>query len=622
MDMSKYHDLFLSETGEHLRRMSQLAVALEQESSDSGGIDALFREAHSIKGMAASMGFDATAGLAHHLEDMLDEFRKSGSVPPQAIDRLLAGVDLLEGLLADISAGEAERDVSAFIAAQDESVAEAVVVDAGQGDAVSAPMPEEDLPIVQVIIDLTGDALAPAARAMLILEALNSVGQVESCKPTIADMQQGFPVRQLSIWLKSNAGESEMSGILAEMPDIEKVTFIADRRRVGVRRDDDARTVRVRTGLLDKFINLTGELITNRHMLQSAARANDWDNVNEGLGLLTRLVNDLHHHVLQVRMMPLESITANLPRLVRDHCRNNDKQVRLEISGEGLELDRTILEELSDPLVHMVRNAVDHGIEAQGTVSIKAWREKDMALIEISDDGLGIDPEIIRGKLAERGLLKKAQIKELSEREVLQWICQPGFSTRDTVTETSGRGVGMDVVKFALEGLGGMLEITSEVGVGTSFMMKVPLSVAIVKILIVECAGKELGMPVTRVLRTLDVEKSDIQLSGGEPLLLLEEESIPLYSLNRLLGLPEAESDVATVHLVICESQGRKIGLLVDRLTGQREAFIKSLPTSLNRLPGVSGATIKGDGRIMFIIDPHALFNTETQLFEQELEEQ
>ncbi len=622
MDMSKYHDLFLSETGEHLRHMSQLAVALEQEPSDSGGIDALFREAHSIKGMAASMGFDATAGLAHHLEDMLDDFRKSGSVPPQAIDRLLAGVDLLEGLLADISAGEAERDVTAFIAAQDTSVAEAVVVDAEQGDAVPSAMPEEDLPIVQVIIDLTGDALAPAARAMLILEALSSVGQVESCKPTIADMQQGFPVRQLSIWLKSNGDESEISGILAEMPDIEKVSFIADRRRVGLRRDDDARTVRVRTGLLDKFINLTGELITNRYMLQSAARANDWNDINEGLGLLTRLVNDLHHHVLQVRMMPLESITANLPRLVRDHCRNNDKQVRLEISGEGLELDRTILEELSDPLVHMVRNAVDHGIEAQGTVSIKAWREKDMALIEISDDGHGIDPEIIRGKLAERGLLKKAQIKELSEREVLQWICQPGFSTRDTVTETSGRGVGMDVVKFALEGLGGMLEITSEVGVGTSFLMKVPLSVAIVKILIVECAGKELGMPVTRVLRTLDVEKSDIQLSGGEPLLLLEDESIPLYSLNRLLGLPEAESDVATVHLVICESQGRKIGLLVDRLSGQREAFIKSLPTSLNRLPGVSGATIKGDGRIMFIIDPHAMFNTETQPFEQELEEQ
>ena len=622
MDMSKYHDLFLSETGEHLRKMSQLAVALEQEPSDRDGIDALFREAHSIKGMAASMGFDVTAGLAHHLEDMLDGFRKAGSVPPEAVDRLLAGVDLLEGLLADITDGVAERDVSTFISTQNEPSGDAAVAEDSPGDAVLQPLPEEELPIVQVVIDLTGDALAPAARAMLILEALNAVGQVESCKPTIADMQQGFPVRQLSVWLKSNTSEGDIAQTLNGMPDIEKVSFLADRRRAGVRRDEDSRTVRVRTALLDQFINLTGELVTNRYMLQSATRASDWDGVKEGLDLLTRLVNDLHHHVLQVRMMPLDSITATLPRLVRDHCRKNDKQVNLEISGEGLELDRTILEALSDPLVHLVRNAVDHGIEAQGTISIKAWREKDMALIEISDNGRGIDPDAIRAKLAERGLLKKDQINELSEREVLQWICQPGFSTRDTVTETSGRGVGMDVVKFALEGLGGLLEISSEVGVGSQFLMKVPLSVAIVKILIVECDGKEIGVPVTRVFRTLDVEKSAIQFSGGEPLLLIEEESIPLYSLNRLLGLPAEDRDVTTVNLVICESQSRKIGLIVDRLSGQREAFIKSLPASLNQIPGVSGATIKGDGRIMFIIDPHALFNTETLLIGQEMEEQ
>jgi two-component system chemotaxis sensor kinase CheA len=354
--------------------------------------------------------------------------------------------------------------------------------------------------------------------------------------------------------------------------------------------------------------------------LQSAAKAGDWKDVNEGLDRLTRLVGDLHHHVLQVRMTPLESITANLPRLVRDLCRKTGKKVRLEISGEGLELDRTILEALSDPLVHMVRNAVDHGIDKQGTISIKAWREKDMALIEIADDGQGIDPEKIREKLIERGLLKEAQAKALSPRKVLQWICQPGFSTRDTVSETSGRGVGMDVVKYALEGLGGMLEIESEVGAGTRFLMKAPLIVAIIKILIVECADKEVGLPITRVLRTLDIEKKEIQLSGGEPLILIGDEDIPLYSLNLLLGLPDTNAESSTVHLVICESQGRKVGLMVDRLSGQREAFIKSLPSPLNQLPGVSGATIKGDGRIMFIVDPHALFEDESQSLDQGME--
>ena len=244
-----------------------------------------------------------------------------------------------------------------------------------------------------------------------------------------------------------------------------------------------------------------------------------------------------------------------------------------------------------------------------------------MALIEVADDGQGLDSAMIRTKLAERGLLKESQIRELSEREVLQWICQPGFSTRDAVTETSGRGVGMDVVKFALEGLGGMLEISSEVGVGTRFLMKVPLSVAIVKILTVECAGKEIGLPVTRVLRTLDIEKNEIQMSGGEPLFLIDEESIPLYSLNLLLGLPGGDEEAATVHLVVCESQGGKIGLLVDRLSGQREAFIKSLPSPLSQIPGVSGATVKGDGRIMFIVDPYPLFHTDGQPLESMMEE-
>jgi len=620
MDMSKYHDLFLTETEEHLRHMSQLTVALEQNPSDRDGIDALFREAHSIKGMAASMGFDGTADLAHHLEDLMVGFRNAGYVPPESVDLLLAGVDLLEGLLADISTGTAERDVSVFISGLVEPTLELpVMAEKQQATGATSATLEEELQDVQVVIDLTSDALAPSARALLILEVLKVSGQVESCKPTLAEMQQGFPVRQLSVWLKSSCSEEEISKSLIGMADIKQVSFQSDRRKSALR-DEDSRTVRVRTALFDQFINLTGELITNRYMLQSAAKAGDWKDLNEGLELLTRLVGDLHHHVLQVRMTPLESITANLPRLVRDHCQKSGKKVRLEISGEGLELDRTILEALSDPLVHMVRNAVDHGIEQEGTISIKAWREKDMAMIEIADDGQGIDPEIVRSKLIERGLLNKAQAKELSERKVLQWICHPGFSTRDSVSETSGRGVGMDVVKFALEGLGGMLEIDSEVGVGTRFLMKAPLIVAIIKILIVECAGEEVGLPVTRVLRTLDIESKDIQFSGGEPLLLLDDEHIPLYSFNRLLHLPENNDELSTVHLLICESQGRKIGLMVDRLSGQREAFIKRLPSPLNQLPGVSGATIKGDGRVMFIIDPHALFFAETNALEPETE--
>ncbi len=620
MDMSKYQELFLSESKEHLRRMSQLTIALEQDPSSSEGIDELFREAHSIKGMAASMGFENTASLAHHLEDFLDNFRQTGTVPEAAVDQLLAGIDLLESLLVNIEAEEPEQDVADFVAAG-EALLKTQSDDISHEDDQVPPAGDEPVETsetgrtLQVLIDLAADALAPAARALLALEAMRPLGKIESCKPTEEEMRQGFSVKQLSVWLVSDLKEDEIIGKVSAMPDIAKVSFGTDRRREGrsTRKDEDVRTVRVRTALLDKFVNLTGELITNRYMLQSASGAREWSDVEGGLNLLTRLVTDLHYHVLQVRMTPLDSITANLPRLVRDQCRKSDKKVNLEIVGHEVELDRAILEDLADPLVHLVRNAVDHGIEKEGTVQVRAWREKDLALIEISDDGRGIDPASVRKKLSEKRLLKPAQIKALTERELFQWICYPGFSTASEVTETSGRGVGMDVVKAAVESLGGMLEIYSKRGEGTRFLMKLPLSIAIIKILLVECGGKTFGVPITRVLRTLDIDVADVQLSGRQKIFPLDDEVIPLYSLNSLLHLPE--NDSTTVHLVITEIQGRKVGLMVDRLSGQLEAFVKTLALPLNQLAGVSGATITGEGKIIFILDPQVLFEAESEQF-------
>jgi len=625
MDMSKYRDLFLSESREHLGRMGQLAVALEQNPADRDGIDALFREAHSIKGMAASMGYERTAELAHHLEDGLDVFRKSGSIPSDAIDRLLEGIDLLSALVDDIDGGNDEREIAPFMSVAIVNGDPPADGPAAPADASASPPPSTPAPpasnesgseTFQVSVELAEEAVAPAARAMLILEILRGFGQIEASTPSVQELQQGLAAKQLNFWLSSTTPRDEIGEQLKNMPDVAKVAFHQDRRQEQ-RSEEESRTVRVRTNLLDRLINLTGELITNRYGLQGMARRQDWRGLRDGLDQLNRLVTDLHYHVLQVRMMPLESITANLPRIVRDLCRKSGKQVRLQIDGTELELDRAILEELADPLVHMVRNGVDHGIDQQGTISIRAWREKDLALIAIEDDGRGIDPEAIRRKLLDRGLLKQAQIDVLSERELLQWICQPGFSTRDTVTETSGRGVGMDVVKAALEGLGGLLEISSTPGRGTCFLLKVPLSVAIIKVLLVNCSGRQLAIPVTRVLRTLDIEAAAIQLSSGQQVIPLEGEALPLYRLSRLLDLPELPlADPA--HLVVCESQGRKIGLLVDRMTGQREAFIKPLTSPLNRLPGVSGATVLGNGRIVFIIDPQALFTGEAVRQESE----
>ena len=307
--------------------------------------------------------------------------------------------------------------------------------------------------------------------------------------------------------------------------------------------------------------------------------------------------------------MPFESITGRLPRIVRDLSRNAGKQVTLKLAGTDVGSDRAVLEELTDPLVHLVRNAVDHGIAEEGTVTVSAGREKDMILIEVADDGRGMDPELLRRKAVESGLLTEEQAATTSDREALMLVCRPGFSTADQITETSGRGVGMDVVRAAIVNLGGTLEIISAPGQGSRFQLRLPLSVAIIRRLLVACADRTLAIPLTRVLRALDLPAGEVEARGERKTFRFDGEDVPLLSLAQALGLPEpAETDV--VWTVLTEIGGRRIGLQVDRLLGHRKAFVKTLGFPLNRLIGLSGATIEGDGRVVFIIDPQSLLDS------------
>ncbi len=603
MDMSKYRGMFLSETREHLKNMSRLLVEIEQEPTNREGIDSLFREAHSIKGMAASMGYEGTTTLAHHLEDLMDGFRAGGNIPPAAIDRMLAGVDLLEGLVEDIDGDRPERDVQTFLAQ--------TAAPPASPAAPAAMPPEAPAGMIQVAITLADGAPAPAARALLLCRELARCGELQGSSPGEEDLKRGLPVTRLSVWLQADLPQGEIEARMLGMPDVLQVEISPDRRRdtsTQTRRDDGPRTVRVRTELLDRFINLTGELITSRYMLQGAARQGQMGEIKAGLDQLARLITDLHHHVLQVRMMPVDSITGRLPRVVRDLARKTGKEVALKIEGEEVELDRAILEELADPLVHMVRNAVDHGIDGKGTVTVRAWREKDLVLVEVADDGRGMDPAQIRRKIIEKGLLTPAQVKALRDRDVLLWVCHPGFSTAAVVTETSGRGVGMDVVKSAVENLGGVLDIQSQPGKGTRIVLQLPLSVAIIQVLLVECAGHTVAIPITRVLRTLEIQRHEVRSSGRQLVITLDEELLPLLSLRKILGLP-AGPPATGVQMIVTELRGRRAGLVVDRLTGQREVFVQALNFPLNQIAGITGAAILGDGRIVFLLDPQTLLD-------------
>jgi len=641
MDMSKYRALFFSEAREHLAGMGRLLVALEHDSRDVQTVEALFREAHSIKGMAASMGYDRTAELAHGLEDMLDRCRAGGEVPPARVDRLLQGVDLLESLINDLDADQPEREISDFLgelkAAEpaggkaDEKITAREAPLPGRMESGVSPEPtqpesgrtekkasegvedelkqERSLKKWDVRIELAPGTAMPAARLLLLLNRIKPRGRILACSPDEKSLQDGGAHLRLELRLESGDDGSALRDLFKGHAEIGRLQVAPHKppvRRASSRRAEQARTVRVRTELLDHFINLAGEMITQRHRLHSAQKNHDWEDLRGGIDGMARLVTDLHHHILKVRMMPLESITGHLPRVVRDLSRKSGKQVSFTLSGEEIELDRAILEELADPLVHMVRNAVDHGIEQSGRVRIEARREKDLVVLEVMDDGRGIDPEAVRRKAVQRGLLSAEQVRQLPESDLLLLVCRPGFSTADEVTDVSGRGVGMDVVKTVVESFGGTVELFSRPGKGTRIQLKLPLSVAIIQLLLVRCGTQLVGLPITCVQQLLTLTRDQIQSSGKRLAVRLDDAIVPLLSLRKMLQI-ETTPLSGSIPVVVTEMRGRRIGLVVDALAGQREAFVKTLEFPLNQIAGVTGASILGDGRILFVIDPRQM---------------
>lgn len=613
MDMSKYQKLYLTEAREHLQRMSRHLLALERNGSDVEGIHALFREAHSIKGMAASMGYERTAELSHAMEDVLQRFRSAGAIPAEEVDRLLRAVDMLEKLTQDVEAQRPEREFSfpQLTAPQTPSLP-------GENSVDSPPPPSPSLAPgaaaasrLQVTVKLVPGSAAPAARALLLLKEMGRFGKILSCDPAEEDLCRGAAVSSLRVRLRSDSSPEAVKTHLARMADVDGVyiTGANHRPKEGAapnRREESSRSVRVSTELLDRFVDLTGELITSRYMLQNALGCSDLEELRRQVDQQSRLIADLHHHVMQVRMMPLESITAPLPRLVRDLGRRTGKEIAFQVEGVEVELDRAILEGLSDSLVHLVRNAVDHGIEKSGTVSVRARRDKDQVVLEVADDGRGMDIEAIRRTAVKKGLLAPEQARALSTRQVLDLVCLPGFSTASRITETSGRGVGMDVVKSAAEGMGGSLEIDSEPGSGTCFRLRLPTTAAIIHVLLVKCAGHLLGIPFSRVQRAMEIEPAQIRSEQGRSYFTLAGEEVPLVSLRRVLDLPGPRPP-GLVPVVVTERRGRLFGLVPDALAGQRQAFVKGLSFPLDRLQGVTGATVLGDGSIVFIIDPRSL---------------
>ncbi|HTP65481.1 MAG TPA: chemotaxis protein CheA [Geobacteraceae bacterium] len=535
MDMSQYRELFISEAREHLRSMNELIVHLEKEPGNPEKIDSLFRSAHSIKGMAASMAFADMTELAHKAEDLMDRVRKGELAFDGGVaDLLLSGTDQLEAMILDVEqGGTGSSDIT--------GIAQKIA-----GYTPAAPLPE---------------ALAPSPEE----EARPSTGQdkKEEARKRLRDLRQ---------------------------------------------------TVRVKTEILDRLINTTGELLTNKHRLIDIGRELDSTTLNAALMDLSRLLRELHNEVMKVRMMPFSAVSDRFPRLIRDLAKKSGKEVAFSIEGEEAELDRGILEELADPLIHIIRNAVDHGLEtpaervagdkpAKGSIRLSVRREKDLMFIEVADDGRGMDPAALTAAAIEKGFIDPEKGKELSARDALAMICVPGFSTASVVTDVSGRGVGMDSVSTTMKSLSGSLVIESEPGRGSRFILKLPLTITIINVLLARVSSFSVAIPVSSILHTLELKREMLFTLGKNKAFYLEGQAIPVMSLGQLFSVPYAPVNPEYVSLFIADIGGRLVGITVDRFLGQREVFVKPLGRPLAKMKGLAGGSILGDGEIVFILD-------------------
>lgn len=533
MELSRYKDLFVSEARSHIDALSSLSIRCEEGAIAPDIINEMFRHAHSLKGMSATMQFTPITTLSHALEDLMAGLRDGrASITRGTVDLMLTAIDTLAQLVA--------------LAAQ------------------GAELPDTEALARNVRSNTPATDIAPQAPL-----------KTESGVPLNTESTYSF------------------------------------------RASDDTTTTRIKTALLDRLVTLSGELLTVRHSLEAVMCTSAAEELGQPLKELSALLRQLRDEVFQARMLPASAITERFPRMVHDLTRKSGKEATFRIQGDSIELDRGILEQMIDPLIHLLRNAIDHGLEspeerrasgkpATGNLLLEITRKADQVLLEVRDDGRGMDPERIRTKAIEQGLLDAQQADDLPMDDLLLLVCAPGFSTSATVTELSGRGVGMDVVSNTVHATGGRLTIASVPGQGTSITLSLPTSVAIIHSLLVACGDLQLAVPVTSVTSIREVPRHTIRQQGNSYHLLDDSRQTPLRNLpgfiHQAAGLPDG--DLMTV--LMTESNKQPVGLLVNRLLGQQEIFARPLQPPLSAIQELAGSCLLGNGQIVFIVDPAA----------------
>ncbi|WP_243372823.1 chemotaxis protein CheA [Geotalea sp. SG265] len=571
---------FLTESTELLEKLDDDLVTLEKSPADTDLLNCIFRSIHTVKGASSFLGFDLLVKVTHKTEDVLNRLRKGElSVNPEIMDVILEAVDLVKLLLSDIKGGEIqERDIDTAIGKLHPYLSEA---------AVPPPPPE---PAFESSPNTPVAAASDAAEAPV----------TES------------PVVEPTTGTQSSIPAPAIAPSPVQKPAVAKAEELADNS-----------TVRVDVKRLDDLMNQVGELVLERNRMvqlySDFQRGIDPSGFSDEFGKLTKRLNfvtsELQMQVLKMRMIPVEKVFKKFPRIVRNLARELNKDVELLIYGEETELDRSVVDEIGDPLIHLIRNALDHGLEPpeeriaagkppKGTVVLSANHEGNQIVISIKDNGRGINPDKVARKAIEKGLVTEEQLSAMSAREILDLIFLPGFSTKDKTTDLSGRGVGMDVVRTNIRKLNGIIEIKNDVGQGSEFILRLPLTLAIIQSLLVEVEGEIYSIPLSAVIETIKVQQSVFHQLGGQEVLKLRDAVLPLVRLHRLFGCRGDSLGRDTCYVVVVGVAEKRVGLVVSRLMGQQEVAIKSLGSFLANLPGIAGSTILGDGSVALIVDP------------------
>jgi two-component system chemotaxis sensor kinase CheA len=627
MDLTRYADLFLTESREHLSAINHLLLELERGPTAPEPLSAIFRAVHTMKGMSATMGYEAVAALSHELETVLDAVRRGErTITPTVMDALFEAADVLE------------TSVEQAVRGQDASTDAAPVIErlramgrmSGEFPVVALPPLAPSAPAAPlaplapselfVRIRLAANVPLRGVRAFVIVKRAESLGRVIAVVPPVEALQAEQFDREFAVRLETDASQADVAAALRAAGDVERVDIEDPKARAADQAADagrarSSRNVRIDLRRLDALMNLIGELVITRGRLVQLAVTRDDPALTDAVTEASRLVSDLQDQIMASRMVPVWQVFDRFPRLVRDSSRALGKQIEFTIEGKEIELDRSMLDEIGDPVVHLLRNAIDHGFEMPsdrvtagkppaGKLVLSAARERSSITIRVTDDGRGIDRDRVLNKARNLGLIDTGRA-ELSDDELIRIISRPGFSTAERITDISGRGVGIDAVHARIRSLGGSVEIRSVPGRGTTVTLRLPLTLAILRALLVRVDGDTFAVPMTHVNETVELEASALKSVKGHEVLMLRDDVLPLVRFRSLLGL--AADGARMPQVIVLEVGERRAGLVVDELAGQQDIVVKQFDAVRSAAALFSGATILGDGAPALIVDVGSL---------------